>query len=97
MFSFGSTNRQFANQFAQQQTFFNNINSYAANPGYYSYSYAPTYSAAAASGAVGPGGVYQSATIYPSVSKLDISDKKIRAEKTILYIISLNSNRHRQT
>lgn len=67
MFFSASPNSQFANQFAQQQTFYNNLNSYASNPAYYTYSYAPTYSAAAAAGSVGPGGVYQSVSTYPAV------------------------------
>jgi hypothetical protein len=75
----------YADQFAQQAAFFNNLQQstgVVAGPGetviYTNYpkdktkvvytdtnSYAPSYSGAAASGAVGPGGVYQSVSTYP--------------------------------
>lgn len=74
-------NSLYAQQFAQQQAFFNNLqqaasagntgNSYSYAPSYSaagpSYSSgSPSYSAASATGSVGPSGVYQTASIYPS-------------------------------
>lgn len=62
---FNNSNSLYAQQFAQQQALFNQLQQ-ASTPVYYSNNYAPSYSAASATGSVGPGGVYQTASIYPS-------------------------------
>lgn len=77
-------NSLYAENFARQQEFFDNLNSYAAAAPTYYTSYAPSYSpyysggvgsrfggsgfqGASAGAGIGPGGSYQTASVYPGV------------------------------
>lgn len=85
---FNQFNSLYAQQFAQQQALFNNLQQ--ASAGGYSNSYAPSYSAASATGAVGPGGVYQTASIYPQSVVSNLTYDKLGQSFYISWFYSIH-------